>query len=192
MAVEEQEYFTFSAGNGLAPVTRPQAAAGKAKGKAKPEARSSGGIKPFLQGITLGTVLLIPAGVWFWVRMAPDQTVSAAEETAPAHPAAKGSKSATGYGYRRKPLKAVLPAAKVKTEESNRQPGSLVVTEPPPAVVSTPIPAASPLVQVPKIPEDSESLVPERPKKNIWHKLAAPFRGKNSGTTNDPPAPDGQ
>jgi len=182
MAVEEQEYFSVTAGNGLSPVTRAQKGPVK---KAKQQSQKSGSrATSFLQGITVGTVLLIPVGVWCWVRPGGTEFAPAVtEEAAPtSKTAGKAGKRVAAGAPKRKPVKAntavALPPARI---DSGRPSVRMESDPPPPIAASTPaaIPTSRLVAKPPADDTMQEFDDPQKPKKSVWRTLSSPFRGKS-------------
>ena len=183
MAVEEVEYYSLHQGNGRSLGDRE----GKAKAKKKTKRQgSSSGFTSFVQGVTLGTVLLIPVGVWCWVRVDDLAPKTQADEITNKAKSAR-TKPAANPVSKRKPMR-------ISTARSAAAPKATVVplnrlaeAEPPPKLPLAPpsSPVAVPLVirPAPELAED----IPQKPKKGVWRTLSTPFRGKGKA----PPEPDG-
>jgi len=183
MAAEETEYHSLNQGNGLSPIERSTK---KGTGKKRAKAQSGNGSKltPFLQGITVGAVLLIPVGVWCWVRVDVPQVAPAAEESRAT--SSKGSKQAAS---KRKPVKprtaTAVPPARIHSVtggEAIQASAPVVDSDPPP--VSAPAPAPTAVVPqanvepMASVDEFQPATTGQKPKKNVWKAIAAPFRAK--------------
>jgi hypothetical protein len=200
MAVEETEYFSLNQGNGLSPLDRPVKKGTAKKAKAANSAKDSR-LRPFLQGITVGTVLLIPVGVWCWVRADLPQAGPVVEESRPS--AGKSSKQAAS---KRKPVKVRpastatrLPAGVQSSQPLAARPTITVVDSDPPPFIppAAQAPVATPQAELAPTTAGGEDLQSgggeQKPKKNLWKTITAPFRGKNkdrqAATANDPIPP---
>ena len=191
MAVEEAEYYSLHQGNGVSGGVRDSPAP-RSKKKPKPAAastrRSSSGMTSFLQGITLGTVLLIPVGVWCWVKVNESTPPVETQETQTKAKTAKG-KPAPPVAPKRKPMRATNtgPALLRGADAGAVKAKALVETDQPPAipvpVPTAPAPVAS---QIPRV--NNESFEEPKEKKSIWRTLSSPFRGKTKPP--NPPQPD--
>ena len=195
MAVEEAEYYSLHQGNGLSGGVRSSRSQPAPK-KQKADPGSRGGLTSFLQGITLGTVLLIPVGVWCWVRVDDTAPRAAVQEPATRPTPGKG-KHASVAPKRRPPMRSSAGTAPQLsppvTEVDSMKAKSLVEFDPPPPVIDVPAPAAVPATsEVPRVVEEETSdNNPEKPKKGIWRTLASPFRGKSrDGSAPLPNVPD--
>jgi hypothetical protein len=122
-------------------------------------------------------VLLIPVGVWCWVRPGGGEEIiqSDVKETAPASKTAGKSNKRPVAGVKRKPVKtgsgASLPPA---TIDMGGRPRLVVESDPPPAAVAAPTAAAtsaSQLVAKPAAQVSEEFDEPQKPKKGIWRTL---------------------
>ena len=182
MAVEETEYYSLHQGNGVSGGVRETRSKPAKKKKVAGTGRSRSGVTSFLQGITLGTVLLIPVGVWCWVRVddiAP--TAETQEVQSKAKTAAKGK--AAPAATKRKPLRAVpvvAAPARVLDSDAGIKIKALVDVEPPPLVVAPPVAVSIPIATDPiqKLAEDVGSS--QKPEKRVWRTISAPFRGKSN------------
>jgi hypothetical protein len=212
MAAEETEYYSLHAGNGRSPVERTDKNRTAAKKKnAKQESGKGSRITPYLQGITVGTVLLIPLGVWCWVRVPADDAPATEESTTAHATASKSSKqSAANAASKRKPVKttraAAIPATRIETAaptiyglEPAPAPApraSAAANDPlPPSVTAAPAPVpAFKLLPEATEQEDTSIEITRKPKKGVWKTITSPFRGKNKdhpASANEPP-PAGQ
>ena len=179
MAADESEYFSGYVGNGLSPVERANKKAATAK-KAKAKSQKSP-LASILQGITIGTVLLIPVGVWCWVRPAETIVTPAIEPEAASKTAGKaGGKRPAASAAKRKPVKpsvAALPQPALTRPPARIDAGRVDSGRPdPPAVVrEAPVPASN---LVPKAAAEEPEIFdsPAKPKKGVWKTLASPFR----------------
>ena len=93
MAVEELEYFAPTVGNGMRTATmEAKPSRGRvATAKKSRSGSATGRMLPFVQGLTLGVVLMIPFGVWWWAQ-SPGATPAA--DPVGASPAVSKAKSA--------------------------------------------------------------------------------------------------
>ena len=165
MAVEEVEYYSLHQGNGRLLDDR----GGKAQPKKKSTKRqgSSSGFTSFVQGVTLGTVLLIPVGVWCWVR-ADDLAPKAQADEIQNKAKSARTKPVANAVSKRKPMRistaGSAAAPKAVVAPANR----LAEAEPPPPLPVAPpsSPVAVPLAIRPA-PELAEE-VPQKPKKGVW------------------------
>lgn len=180
MAVEEVEYYSHTQSNGVSGGVRSSKTKQAPKRKQQAATRGSSRFTSFFQGITLGTVLLIPVGVWCWIRVdeiAPSPEVRATQVKTPV---VKGKPA--GASAKRKPMRAstvAVPAPRL-TEVDMVKARSQVDAEPPPPIAA-PTPAATPLsTQIPRV-TDQEFSDSGQKKKGVWRTLASPFRGKAKG-----------
>ncbi len=107
MAVEQTDYFTFHQSNGVSGGVRSAQttpASKHNKGRSKTGAKTT--FTPFFQGITLGAVLLIPVGVWCWVRVNVMAAPVEVQETSTRPQAAKAKQAGA---TKRKPMRAAPP-----------------------------------------------------------------------------------
>jgi hypothetical protein len=191
MAAEEVEYFSLHQGNGVSGGVR--SAAANPKTKARRSNSSASKLTPFLQGITLGTVLLIPFGVWCWVRVG-DTGLGFGRTEVPVRPAAVKPKPAPP-AYRRKAVRAVpasvatpqVQPVEVIQEPAVRQQQQPIAAEPEPPPAPPPVAPASggsdssmSMVAEPAPQNDSTG---QKPRKGIWRSMAAPFKGGGGKTT---------
>ena len=198
MAVEEAEYYTLHQGNGVSGGVRSSRNKPSSR-KTKAEPGSGGGLTSFLQGITLGTVLLIPVGVWCWVRV-DDAAPRPATQEPSSRPTARKGKQAAPSSKRKPPMRpgaAVAPQWQPRvTEVDTMKSKSLVEPRQPPSMIESPVPAPIPARnEVPRVAEEEPSdNNPEKPKKGIWRTLASPFKGKSKDGPPSPPSnvPDWQ
>ena len=185
MAVEEVEYYSLHQGNGLSGGVRETSPSkGKSKSKAQPKTRtqrkgSNSGFTSFIQGITLGTVLLIPVGVWCWVRVEEIAPQAQMDEVPNKAKTAKGKAGASAVG-KRKPMRVsgTVPVAAPKPVVAPVT--RLTAAEPPPPLpIATPPTVVLPpgVSQVPQLAENAEPL--QKQKKGVWRTLSSPFRGKS-------------
>ncbi|HEY3740382.1 MAG TPA: hypothetical protein VGL53_11080 [Bryobacteraceae bacterium] len=167
MAVEETEYFPLTQSNGMSPVVRA-AAKGTTK-KAVKQVKTNNGSRlvPFFQGITVGAVLLVPLGVWCWVRA--DTVV----ENAPAIVEHAPAKSNAATAWKRRPVKAHAAVASTPAVVRPVAQAAPAVDADPPPVVLSPAPSHA----------DEQEHVIETSKKGVWKTVTAPFRGKIKGQT---------
>ncbi len=188
MAVEEVEYFSFTQGNGVSGGVRDTKTKQVTKKKPKAAARQGGRFTSFFQGITLGTVLLIPVGVWCWVRMDEIAVVTEPSPSLAKTPAAGKGKSVAVKRKAVKPLAVAVPAPRI-TEVDMMKARSLVDAEPLPLPVATPEPAAVPVTtRLPRVTEDEFGNAPAN-KKGVWKAITSPFRGKGKSEAPPPGAP---
>lgn len=174
--MEQTDYFTFHQGNGVSGGVRSAQAnspSKQAKGRSKARAKTS--FTPFFQGITLGAVLLIPVGVWCWVRVDVMAAPIEVQETSTRPQVVKGKQAGA---IKRKPMRAA-PQQRPRNSEVPRihvlvprEPGS-----PPTLVPSIPVkpPETS---QIPRANEEEGIGEPARPKKSLWKSLSSAFRGR--------------
>jgi hypothetical protein len=193
MAVEETEYFSLNQGNGLSPVARPQKNSGSKTAAKKAQAPQRSSLTSFFQGITLGTVLLIPVGVWCWVRIgAPSsQEVPAIEE---AHPTK--AKQPAGAAWKRKPVKAHVAPAGFPPPPVHQAVSAPVtpLAEPPPLALTPTPPLTIPTSNlVPRVDDQNQfNDSAQKPKKGVWKTITSPFRGKGHSAPGTDPLPPGQ
>lgn len=175
MAVEETEYFPLTQGNGMSPVVRATAKGTTKKAVKQVKANNGSKLVPFFQGITVGAVLLVPLGVWCWVRTdTVVETTPAIVEHAPAKP-----KAATAW--KRRPIKphTAVSSAPAVVHPAAAQTAPPVDADPPPVVLS---PAPAPMANLSPAPAEQDRTV-ETPKRGVWKTVTAPFRGKIKGQT---------
>ena len=145
----------------------------QARANSKPALAGKSGWTSFVQGITLGAVLLIPVGVWCWVRA--DEVAPAVEAQVPAGKA-KAAKGKSLPVAKRKPMR-LSPAPAPRAVSS--VPVGVGMPEPPPFVpVPVPTPGVAPLATtVPHLDQDINTAPP--PKKGLWKTITSPFRTKS-------------
>ena len=179
MAVEEVDYSTLHQGNGVSGgvrESRSQPAPKNTKTKKK-AAGSNRSITSFVQGVTLGAVLLIPVGVWCWVR-AGDSGIASVEAQQPSSGRPKvAGKAKPGAGVaKRKSLPVRLGSSAVVAAPRITGADPVVEVEPPAAVFVPPV-APESMAVVNQVGEEVE--VAPKEKKGVWRTVSGPFRGKS-------------
>lgn len=102
--MDQTDYFTFHQGNGVSGGVRSaQTDPSPKQTKARSKAGAKTTLTPFFQGITLGAVLLIPVGVWCWVRVDVMAAPVEVQETSTRPQAVKGKQAGA---TKRKPMRA--------------------------------------------------------------------------------------
>ena len=197
MAVEEAEYYSLHQGNGVSGGTRSESSTKRAapKSKARAQSASATRLTPFLQGITLGAVLLIPVGVWCWVRA--DEIANPFDAQEASAPAVTVKAKQTSVPAKRKPMRSAAPAAP-SVVRATAAGAVRTKRESPRAVTPAPVesgPSVSPPVAEPASitrPPDEESTgagAGQKPKKGVWRTLASPFRDRSKDPIQPEPRP---
>jgi hypothetical protein len=179
MAVEETEYFSPTVGNGVMVERKREApATGRsARGTHATVSAPANRLMPFVQGITLGAVLMIPFGVWWWAQSpavaATDPGTSAQAVTA------KGKQSKALPKKKAYRAGAVPPAVKNQPKADS---GSKAVAAPDqsfeaPPPISVDVPLAAPKAIAVEIPAPNPVVEPATSgKKGLVRTLVTPFQ----------------
>lgn len=203
---DEEDYFHDSR-NGVSGVRSTPSRAGKSS-VAQNKPRQAKHLNPILQGIMLGTVLLIPVGAWYWMR-SNSAPVAVPVEGNPKAAAGRSNKSAlpatsvrqrkplikaAGSGGEGNPGASPVPGRVTgagQSESAGPPPAAeSAVRRVPPATATTPTAGSSnerpAMTKMPSLVEDT-TVMEDQPKKSVWKKLASPFRGGSgsSGVSKD-------
>jgi hypothetical protein len=185
MAAEEIEYFSPTVSSGASGVRReaPSRAPSRTPSDTNARKQPTNKVTPFVQGATLGVVLMIPFGVWWWSQSSPAAVV---ENPADAQTAAsKLAKPALGAGAnnKKKAYRPPVSAAKPRTvpepgrihqgpsEEVQNAARPSATVEPPATVQPRPL-----ATEIPPPPAAENAPASTEGKKSFLKTLTSPFR----------------
>lgn len=189
MAVEETEYYSIQQGNGVSGGVREIPSIKAKPTKKIQSSRSKPAMTSFLQGITLGTVLLIPVGVWCWVKIDGTTAVVSKPREVVKTKASKGK--GAPVAAKRKPMKLLAPASAKSIPTPSGGPARIAEVDPPPAIpTQVPIIVPQAVTQPPQVSE--EFVEAQKAKKGFLRTLAAPFSGKGKAAVAPAADPEGQ